>query len=127
MAMTSTITATLIGPTRPRPSAAKASSGTEMRNPPVMRIASPPYTSDDAMVARKECTFSPVMTKPLTVPSASPTSGAIAKPRTGSMLTATHAAVTDATPNMAPVERSKPPAMMTSVPAMAMIANGVFW
>ncbi len=46
---------------------------------------------------------------------------------TGSTLTASHAALTAATPKMAPVERSKPPPMITSVRAQAMMKSGVDW
>ena len=67
------------------------------------------------------------MIKPLTSPSPSPTSGARASPSDGSWLSPIQAADTDATAKIAPVDRSNPPAMMTSVPAIATIASGAFW
>ncbi len=48
-------------------------------------------------------------------------------PSTGSWCRPTHAADTEATANIAPVDRSNPPAMITSVPAIATMARGAFW
>ncbi len=49
------------------------------------------------------------------------------RPSTGSWCSPTHAADTEATAKIAPVDRSKPPAMITSVPAIATMASGAFW
>ena len=124
MTMTATLT---VSARRPRPSQMNSGMRTWMRKPPVIRMAMPRKTRLVASVARNECTCSPVMIRPLTTPSVRPTKGAAASPTIGSRLTASHAAETVATPKIAPVERSKPPLMMTRVSAAAISASGVDW
>ncbi len=101
---------------------------TLIRNPPVISTASPAYTRLEASVARNEWIRSRVIATPFTRPSAAPASGAAIRPSTGLFrCSATQAATTFATLKIAPVDRSKPPQMTTSVPATAMIASGAFW
>ena len=87
----------------------------------------PRNTRLEARVARNEWTRKATIMHPFRVPRTSPTMGPRTRPVSGSTLTASHAAVTAATPKIAPVERSKPPPMMTRVRALAMIASGAFW
>ena len=56
-----------------------------------------------------------------------PINGVTAKPKKGLIFTAIQAAETLATPNIAAVERSNPPTIITNVNALAIIANGAFW
>src|SRR6266849_640619 len=67
------------------------------------------------------------MMTPFSVPSAAPMNGAMPMANQVLKWTAVHAERTLTTPTMAAVERSKPPPMMTRVPAQAMIARGAFW
>ena len=79
------------------------------------------------MVAKNEWTFNEVIKTPFVYPNKIPIKGVTAKPKKGLMFTAIQAAETLATANIDAVERSNPPTIITSVKALAIIANGVFW
>ena len=68
-------------PTLSRPSHVKVSRRTEIRRPSEMTMATPLKIRLVAMVARKECTRSALMTTPFMVPRMRPMKGAKKRPR----------------------------------------------
>ena len=108
----------------PEPSVWKLGSSTVMRNPPERTRAKPRIMKLDARVPTNELIRPTVVRSPLPTPSARPTASAARNPSVGELVFASLAAMIPATAKIAPTERSKPPAMMTSVAAQAMIPTG---
>ena len=94
---------------------------------PVIKKASPLNTKLVAIVERKDWTLYDVIIIPFKYPKIIPIIGAINKPIYGLKLIAIHAEVTLDTAKIAPVDKSKPPTIITSVSAHAIMAKGAFW
>jgi hypothetical protein len=98
-----------------------------MYDPPVAATARPPMMIDVDSVAMKGLMRPAVVIRPLTTPNPSPTSTPSVSASPASMCAADRAATTPAMEKIAPTERSKPPAMKTSVEPTAMMPTPAFW